>query len=80
MGKVLEADSDKPEAAPDCSHHWVIESPNGPTSWGMCKYCGAKREFQNYLPVSSWEEDRSASGKPSDPPVNGKLKVNENTH
>ena len=33
-----------------CRHYWVIESPAGRTSWGVCKYCGARREFNNYLP------------------------------
>ncbi len=80
MGKILEADSDKQDSAADCRHHWLIESPNGPTSWGICKYCGARKEFKNYLSVSLWEEDKATSGKPSDPPVNGKLKINDNTH
>ena len=30
-----------------CTHHWVIESPVGPTSWGTCKRCGEDREFLN---------------------------------
>jgi len=34
----------------ECSHHWIIGSPNGPTSWGQCKYCGAKKEFLNSIP------------------------------
>ena len=32
-----------------CQHHWVIDSPNGPTSKGVCCACGQEREFQNYL-------------------------------
>lgn len=32
-----------------CSHHWIIASPDGPTSWGRCKYCGAEREFLNSI-------------------------------
>ena len=38
----------------DCTHHWVIDSPNGPQSKGMCKVCGAEREFMNYLESSAW--------------------------
>ena len=30
-----------------CTHHWVIESPNGPVSQGVCQHCGAKRQFKN---------------------------------
>ena len=31
----------------DCAHYWVIDSPSGPTSWGRCVRCSAKREFRN---------------------------------
>ena len=33
----------------ECSHHWIIESPKGSTSKGVCKKCGAEKEFQNYI-------------------------------
>lgn len=32
-----------------CAHHWVIESPGGPTSKAMCKRCGSVTEFSNYV-------------------------------
>ncbi len=32
----------------DCKHHWRIASPSGESSTGVCKICGASREFQNY--------------------------------
>ena len=28
-------------------HWWIIESPNGSTSQGVCKHCGAEKEFVN---------------------------------
>lgn len=31
-----------------CAHHWMIETPNGETSQGRCKICGATRDFLNY--------------------------------
>jgi len=31
-----------------CAHHWQIATPNGETSDGVCKYCGATRSFANY--------------------------------
>ncbi len=31
----------------DCAHHWIIETPNGATSKGICKLCGASRSFVN---------------------------------
>jgi len=36
-----------PEAPAPCVHWWIIETPNGATSTGRCKYCGAEREFKN---------------------------------
>jgi hypothetical protein len=38
-----------------CTHYWMIESPQGPISKGVCKYCGAVSEFMNYVPYPSWE-------------------------
>ncbi len=32
-----------------CCHHWIIESPNGPNSKGVCKFCNQEREFANSL-------------------------------
>lgn len=34
-----------------CCHHWVIETPNGPTSSGVCKFCGDERTFVNAEPA-----------------------------
>jgi len=31
-----------------CRHHWLIESPNGPTSRGRCRRCGTERDFTNW--------------------------------
>lgn len=30
-----------------CTHHWVIAPPDGETSTGVCKLCGARKEFAN---------------------------------
>ena len=30
-----------------CTHHWVIESPAGPASEGVCQKCGETRQFSN---------------------------------
>jgi hypothetical protein len=46
-------------AAATCSHHWVIESPNGPTSVGECRACGEVREFKNSIQITSWESEGS---------------------
>jgi len=33
-----------------CRHFWYIDPPNGPSSIGVCKQCGAKMDFFNSLP------------------------------
>lgn len=43
-----------------CQHHWLIESPNGPTCRGRCKRCGEEREFQNSNDKFNWVQDRIA--------------------
>ena len=53
---VLEPDL---QERPVCQHHWVIDKPAGPVSKGVCRLCGEKREFQNYIEGSSWGYDIS---------------------
>lgn len=33
-----------------CKHYWLIESPRGPISQGVCKFCGMRRRFDNLGP------------------------------
>jgi hypothetical protein len=40
-----------------CRHHWLIESPHGPTSLGTCKLCGAQKEFRNSACDWLWEDE-----------------------
>ena len=42
-----------------CTHYWVIASPNGPTSQGVCKLCGERAEFRNSISVSGWDREGS---------------------
>lgn len=49
-------------AAPQCQHHWLIESPQGATSWGFCKRCGERRQFMNSASDALWD----AEGIPGD--------------
>jgi len=44
----------KPEQEKECRHYWIIESAQGPTSRGVCKFCGAEREFCNSWPGFSY--------------------------
>ncbi len=41
--------TEKPTAGAECKHHWVIESANGPVSWGECQICHENKQFQNSI-------------------------------
>ena len=45
--------------APSCQHVWVIDTPNGPSSKGVCAICTEEKEFQNYIEGSAWGYDVS---------------------
>jgi hypothetical protein len=44
-------------------HFWRIESPNGRTSVGRCKYCGDTKEFLNSVHITGWERSSAATRK-----------------
>ena len=52
MRHKVEDTHEEPVTRDKCRHYWIIESPKGPTSRGVCKFCGAEKEFQNFLPGS----------------------------
>ena len=39
-----------------CTHHWIIQPPEGPVSQGRCRLCGEEREFSNSVdtPYGGW--------------------------
>ena len=37
-----------------CVHHWILQTPNGPTSEGTCKRCHQVRSFLNYVEASAY--------------------------
>ena len=45
--------------APKCRHEWMIDSPSGASSRGVCLTCGEERQFQNYIEGSAWGYDVS---------------------
>ena len=47
-----------------CVHHWMIESPNGRTSAGFCKRCGASRNFANATENVMWEHTNTLRTSP----------------
>ena len=42
-----------------CRHEWMIDSPSGAFSRGVCLTCGEERQFQNYIEGSAWGYDVS---------------------
>ena len=58
---VEEIEQSIEQEAPQCKHHWVIESPHGATSVGRCKVCQEVREFRNSAADTLWEGDPMSS-------------------
>lgn len=54
--------SDRAESPKDCAHHWLLPRPGGPTSDGVCKFCGAERQFSNTT-ASGWVARTAARPK-----------------
>jgi hypothetical protein len=40
-----------------CAHRWVLESPDGEMSHGVCRVCGAERDFPNAAEDGLWERN-----------------------
>jgi hypothetical protein len=40
----------------ECIHHWKLTSPNGPTVHGICKHCGAERDFPTTSDAVVWQD------------------------
>ena len=43
-----------------CRHYWVLKSPMGEVSQGVCKYCRKVRGFKNATEDFVWQEERAA--------------------
>ena len=52
------------EQVSQCSHYWLIDAAGGPTSMGVCRLCGAERQFKNYLDNAPWDNDESVTRDP----------------
>lgn len=63
--------SQEPTTENECHHHWVIDYPRGEMSKGVCKLCGAKKWFKNWLPETRREEDISSLSEGFDPSALG---------
>ena len=61
MRKTAGDAGSKPILESGCVHHWIIESPEGAVSKGICKMCGAVNEFSNSLALPTWVETKNSS-------------------
>lgn len=55
------------------AHHWDIASPDGPTSIGVCRGCGAKRQFRNSTEYIPWNELTSNVGNAASANTDGNM-------
>ena len=62
MATVIEATT---PAIGVCTHHWVIDPPNGRTSPGVCKRCGEHRDFANANESVMWEHTNTLRSSPT---------------
>jgi len=47
----------KVQSTKQCVHHWIIAPPVKPVSRGVCKICGAEKDFDNFLPSDlEWQQ------------------------
>jgi hypothetical protein len=42
---------------PTCRHHWLIDTPRGSVTRGVCRHCGAVKEYQSAWNGSVWDHD-----------------------
>lgn len=52
-----------------CPHYWIIEPPKGPTSKGVCKLCGASKEFNNQYSAHVDRSSQTAQEQKNEEPV-----------
>ncbi|MDO8532266.1 MAG: hypothetical protein Q7T26_08905 [Dehalococcoidia bacterium] len=49
-----------------CHHRWIVETPRGPASKGVCAVCHVERLFPNYIedpyPHTDWIREVSSLG------------------
>jgi len=71
VNETIHRERTRKETAP-CAHHWLIESPDGPQSRGVCRRCGAVKDFYNAIPgdLNIWTRtSQTASQTANDKPV-----------
>lgn len=64
-----EPEAPQPQDETGCCHYWLIDSPDGPTSRGVCRFCGAEKYFHNTPPefLLSQRDDRESESTDNKP-------------
>jgi hypothetical protein len=62
---VTSAEAEQKASTKTCAHHWIIEPAMGATSMGVCKLCGAVKEFSNQFKRSSLISQDFVDASPS---------------
>lgn len=63
MSEGVAIQQHKEQTEQTCRHHWVIETPHGATSRGVCKHCGAVKRFPNAAEDYLWEREAPGPGR-----------------
>ena len=40
----------------NCTHHWLLPEPDGPTVTGKCRKCSAERIYKTSMPNPSYDD------------------------
>jgi len=68
MKQKLKDKAKKPVTKDMCHHYWLIDSPTGRISKGVCKSCGEEKVFKNYFRDSVAESNTLVLDLPNTEP------------
>lgn len=63
MGSQISLEEQQVVSPRGCRHHWIIETPNGATSRGLCKRCGTSKRFPNAADDALGDASRAVLGR-----------------
>ena len=63
MSEGIATQERRKRATKNCLHRWVIATPQGATSRGYCRRCGATKRFPNAPEQPIWQFAGSNAGR-----------------
>ncbi len=63
MSEGIVVQERRERTASSCKHRWIIETPHGATSRGVCKRCGTSKRFPNAAEDALWEAGGAGLGR-----------------